>query len=163
MSLDTLAQWVETTPLSLAIAESEWIFPSLESAHVIAVALVVGSIAILDLRLLGVASRGRSAAELAEAALPLTWTGFVFAVASGVLMFAAKPTSYLGNPFFLIKLALLAAAGLNMLMFHGLIERQLHAAGPLAPPPAAVRVSAALSLSLWVAVVAFGRWIGFTI
>jgi hypothetical protein len=163
MSVIALAQWIETTPLSLAVAESDWLFPALESTHVAALALVVGSISIVDLRLLGLASRGRSPTELGAAALPLTWIGFGFAVATGVLMFLAKPTSYLANPFFLIKIGLLALAGLNMAAFHVAFAGNLAGAGAHLPPPPAVRVSAALSLLLWVSIVACGRWIGFTI
>lgn len=163
MRIADLPAWLEATPFSLAMAESAWLFPAAESAHVIALTLVVGSISIVDLRLLGVASRRRSAPELAAAILPLTWVAFAGAVVTGALLFAAKPTSYLANPFFLGKLALLALAGLNMAAFHLLLARRLDGASGHTPPPLPVRISAGLSLSLWVAVVGFGRWIGFSI
>jgi hypothetical protein len=162
MDLNTLALQVEATRLSLAIAESDWLFPTLEAAHVAALALVVGSISIVDLRLLGLASRRRAPEELAAAVLPLTWIGFAFAATSGLLMFAAKPTSYLANPFFIGKLALLAAAGLNVALFHLVLGRRLASVGrDLLPVP--IRISAGVSLTLWVAIVAFGRWIGFSL
>jgi len=159
--VNDLAQWLESTPVSLVIAESDWLFPALESAHVIALALVVGSIAIVDLRLMGLALLNRPATELAARVLPVTWAGFGVAVMTGFLMFAAKPTSYLANPFFIGKFALLGAAGLNVLVFHNVLQHRLAGPAALAPPPLAIRASAAASLSLWVAIVAFGRWIGF--
>ena len=162
MDLTALALQVEATPLSLAIAESDWLFPALESAHVAALALVVGSISIVDLRLLGLASKRRAPDELTAAVLPLTWAGFAVAATSGLLMFAAKPTSYLENPFFLGKLALLAAAGLNVALFHLVLGRRLASVGPGALP-VPIRISAGVSLTLWVAIVAFGRWIGFSL
>jgi len=158
-----LALKIEETPLSLAMAESAWLFPTVESLHVIGLTLVVGSIAIVDLRLLGLASRSRAPQELFRAALPVTWGAFLVAAITGLLLFAAKPTSYLGNPFFLAKIALLALAGLNMAAFHRVLEPQLAGApgGPAAS--VGVRVAAGTSLALWTAIVVCGRWIGFSI
>jgi hypothetical protein len=158
---DTVA-WLQATPISTTIRESDWVFPTIESAHVIAFVLVVGSIFVVDLRLMGLASRRRPAVELTDRLLPLTWTAFAAAAAAGLLLFIAKPISYTANAFFLSKLALLALAGVNMAAFHLLVHRRLVGIAPGAPEPAAAKVSGFLSLALWIGIVACGRWIGFT-
>lgn len=155
---DTFAA-LEATPISMEMAESAWLFPTVESVHVLAVTLVVGAILVVDLRLAGLASRGRSARQLADRILPITWAAFGLAVVSGVLLFLAKPVSYSQNVFFLFKLGALALAGLNMAAFHFVVDRDR----TVAEPPAAARYSGFASLAIWVGVVALGRWIGFTV
>lgn len=163
MTLQTALAWLEATPLSTAIAESAWLFPALEAAHVIGLTLVVGLIAVVDLRLLGLASLAWSAQALNRAILPLTWGGFGLAALSGALMFASKPSSYLANPFFIAKLALLALAGLNVALFHRFLWPRVETGEAAALASPALKASAAASLTLWIAIVALGRWIGFTI
>lgn len=162
MALADLINWLQATPLSVTIRESDWVFPTIESAHVIAFVIVVGSIAVVDLRLVGVASRGRRADELIAELLPITWVAFAFALAAGVLLFVGKPVTYTHSFFFLGKMVLILLAGLNMLAFHLIVHRRLIGQDGDQPPPLAARASGFLSLALWIAVVAFGRWIGFT-
>ena len=158
MSLQDLATWLSETRLSVALTDSELAFPTIESLHVIALTLVVGSIAIVDLRLLGLASRGRDASELIRSVLPITWIAFALAAVTGLLLFTANPISYSANFYFIAKLCLLAVAGLNMILFHVFAHRHLATEGALTP-----KISGGVSLALWVTIVAFGRWIGFTL
>lgn len=158
MNLETFAVWLSETQLSIALTDSEWAFPALESLHVIALTLVVGSIGVVDLRLLGLASRERDTAGLIRAILPVTWLAFAGATITGALLFTANPISYAANFYFLAKLGLLVLAGANMALFHLFAHRYLATPGALAP-----KVSGAVSLALWVAIVTFGRWIGFTL
>ncbi len=158
MSVQDFASWLSETQLSMALTDSPWAFPALESLHVIALTLVVGSIGVVDLRLLGVASKGRDAADLIRSILPITWIAFAVTALSGALLFTANPLSYSANFYFVGKLALLAAAGLNMAAFHLFGQRQLATPGALAP-----KLSGGASLALWITIVAFGRWIGFTL
>lgn len=158
MTIEDFAIRLSETPLSIALTDSEWAFPALESAHVIAITLVVGSIALVDLRLLGVAARERDARDLIASLLPITWVAFAFALVTGSLLFVANPISYSANIYFLSKLGLLVLAGFNMLLFHWFSHRHLGRAGALAP-----RLSGAASLGLWITIVAAGRWIGFTL
>jgi hypothetical protein len=159
MSLTDVLTALQTLPLSTAIAESDWLFPMIESLHVIAITLVVGSIIVVDLRLIGVAATNRPLAAFTAQFLPITWSAFALAALTGSLMFLAKPVSYVGNVFFLSKLALLLAAGLNMSAFHLFVERRAHQGQALV----ATRVFGLTSLTIWIGVVALGRWIGFTI
>jgi len=159
MSLTDVLTSLQALPLSTAIAESDWLFPTIESLHVIAITLVVGSIIVVDLRLIGVAATNRPLGAFTAQFLPITWTAFALAALTGSLMFLAKPVSYVGNVFFLSKLALLLAAGLNMAAFHLFVERRAHQGQALG----ATRVFGLTSLTIWIGVVALGRWIGFTI
>jgi hypothetical protein len=162
MGIDALLQTLYGTPLAVWIRESEYAFPGIETVHVLAITLVVGSITVVDLRLLGVASRDRAVSRLSADVLPVTWTAFGFAAASGLLLFASNAPRYAVNSFFRVKLALLALAGLNMLAFQLLVARDLVRWDTAPAAPRAARIAAAVSLALWILVVAAGRWIGFT-
>lgn len=158
MSLQDFAIWLSETRLSAALTDSPAAFPAIESLHVIAITLVVGSIMIVDLRLVGLASRTRDPRDLIGAVLPVTWIAFVVAAVTGGLLFSANPISYSANFYFLGKLSLLVLAGINMIGFHLFSHRHLDREGAVLP-----KLSGGASLALWVVIVAFGRWIGFTL
>lgn len=154
-------QWLSETSLALAISGSAYYFPLLETVHVVGVALVIGTISLVDLRLLGLASRGRAVSSVAAHMLPISWTGFAIALISGALMFIANATMYVSNRAFQLKLVVLALAGINMLLFHRLTYRSISAWDEAAVPPAAVKLAGGISLSCWIVTVFLGRWIGF--
>ncbi len=154
--------FIEDNGLADAVRENDLLFPLIESLHVLAICLVVGSIMAVDLRLLGVAWVKRPVSVVTRGILPLTWGAFAVAVASGFLMFMSNATKYLGNGFFVAKLCLIAAAGFNMLVFHFISARDQGRWDNQARPPLAARLAGGISMLLWIAVVACGRWIGFT-
>jgi hypothetical protein len=158
--LHEFASWLESCWFATAIAESAWAFPSIEIVHVFSLCLVVGSISMIDLRLLGVSRRHHSVCELIGSVLPWTWGAFTVAAIAGVLLFSSKASQYLVNPFFRLKLLLLALAAMNMLIFHFITARTI-ATWDKGTPPVSARAAGALSLVLWAAVVAAGRWMGF--
>ena len=90
-----LLQWVNDTPFAETIRESEWVFPAFETIHVVAIVLVLGSISRLDMRLIGLTSRGRAVTEVSDEMLPWTWASFGIATVFGLLLFASKPIRYL--------------------------------------------------------------------
>lgn len=161
MALNEGLAWLEAQPFAMAIAESGWLFPAIEVVHVVALTLVVGSIAMLDLRLLGVSRKDYGVLELAAQTLPWTWGAFALALLSGVLMFVSAATSYAENVPFRIKLILIALAGINMAVFHVTAYRTVHRWNHQLPTPLAARIAGTLSLTFWIGVVFFGRWIGF--
>jgi hypothetical protein len=156
-------EWLEETWISLAIRESWWAFPTIESFHVIAVAIVVGTIAIVDLRLLGVASNKCGITELSDDILPWTWGAFVLAGVTGLLMFVSNPESYFENVPFRFKIVFLMLAGLNMLIFQFVTFRRVADWDRDCETPMAGKIAGTLSLLFWIGVIAFGRWIGFTL
>ncbi len=163
MTIDSLLKSLESFEFATAIREGEVLFPWLESIHVLAIVLVVGSIAMVDLRLLGWASRDRPVGALTREVLPITWMAFALALITGVLMFCAKAVIYGHNTYFLLKIGFLLLAAGNMLIFHKFSYRDVAAWGvPGGALPQAAKVAGGMSLLLWVCIVAFGRWIGFT-
>jgi hypothetical protein len=161
--LDSALRWLQETPIATAIREGETLFPWVECVHVLALTLVIGSIALVDLRLLGLRSRERSVVETTAEVLPITWAAFAIAVVSGGLMFSSNATGYAHNSFFQVKMALIAFAGLNMLGYHLIVGRGAASWDTAASTPLRARLVGGVSLALWIAVAACGRWIGFTI
>lgn len=156
-------QWLYDLPIADLIRSNELAFPSLESVHVLAITLVLGSIAVADLRLLGIASVKRPVTQLLHEVLPVTWVAFGVALVTGSLLFTSNAVEYVHNKPFQFKMIMMVLAGLNMLVFQLVTFRTVGTwdAAPRTPP--AARFAGAASLVCWVAVVAFGRWIGFTI
>ena len=159
MSVEFL-QWLQDTPLAVAVAE-EW-FPLIESVHVLTMAIVAGTLFIVDTRLLGLTSMRLPFSYVSERLLPWTWWAFAGSVLTGTLMFLSNATGYYSNPPFRMKIVLLLLAGVNMLIFQRLTFRSVAAWDTTHPPPVA-RLAGMLSLCLWCAVIGFGRWIGFVI
>jgi uncharacterized protein DUF6644 len=161
--LDGLFQKLHDLPLSELIRANELAFPWLESVHVLAITLVLGSIAVVDLRLLGLASTNRPVTELLRTILPVTWIAFAVALITGSGMFLSNAVDYSKNLPFRMKMLLLLLAGLNMLAFHFITYRSISSWNESARTPPAARLAGGVSVVMWLAIVAFGRWIGFTI
>jgi hypothetical protein len=161
--LESFFQWVYNLPIADHIRSNELAFPSLESVHVLAITLVLGSIAVADLRLLGLASVKRPVSQVLHEILPVTWVAFGFALVTGLLLFSSNAVEYSHNRPFQFKMILLALAGLNMLVFQLVTFRTVGSWEQAARTPPGARFAGAASLVCWIGVVAFGRWIGFTI
>ncbi|WP_428312849.1 DUF6644 family protein [Hydrocarboniphaga sp.] len=161
MSLQTLFTALENSGLGTAVRESTILFPAIECLHVLMIAVMVGTIAIVDLRLLGIASRTRSVSELLDEVLPFTRGAFVGALITGGLLFASHASDYVGKWPFQAKMALLLLAMINIVVFHRIFGRDVASLDQGQRPPLSVRLSGGLSLALWIGVVATGRWIGF--
>ena len=154
---------IEYSGVGTYIAESTWAFPTLETLHVIALVTVLGTIFVVDLRMLGLTSNKFAVTKTANDTLPLTWGAFVLATITGLLLFVSKASSYVINPYFLWKMAMLALAGLNMMYFHFITWRTVDHWDRDASMPVSVKIAGGLSLFFWLLVVFFGRAIGFTL
>jgi hypothetical protein len=157
--MNEFLEWLQGTSLALSISEN-W-FPLVESFHVIAVALVAGTIFIVDTRLLGLTSKRLAFTYVSDRLLPWTWAAFVASVITGALMFIGNAVHYYDNTPFRVKMVLLLVAGLNMLLFQMVTFRGV-AAWDSDRPPVAARAAGFVSISLWCGVIGFGRWIGFS-
>jgi hypothetical protein len=122
---------------------------------------VVGSIAAVDFRLLGVYGRDNRITTMAVELLPWTWGAFALALVSGALLFTSNASGYAVNPAFQLKFVVMALAGANMLLFHFVTWRDVEAWDVDVAPPFGARLAGGLSLAFWIAVVTFGRWAGF--
>ena len=117
MDIASILDWLQRTSLAVHIRDSLFAFPLIESTHVIGLTLVFGTIAIIDLRLLGLASTNRSFQRLAADTLKWTWVAFAVSAATGSLMFITNAAVYYHNAYFRAKIALLLLAAINMLVF----------------------------------------------
>jgi hypothetical protein len=161
MPLQQALARLQDLPFPTQIRESDWLFPTIETMHVFALVLVVGTIMTVDLRLLGLANRERPYSQVAAEMLPWTWTAFAIAALAGMLMFSSKALTYYGNIPFRLKMICLLLAAINMAMFHWLGTRRLEA-WDRGRPPRAAKFAGGASLLLWITIVAAGRWVGFT-
>lgn len=159
--LQHLCQILYDSHIGTLIRESDYAFSVIESIHVLGVTLLVGTIAILDLRMLGVILRGITVTRIARNIFPLTWFGFAVMFVSGFLLFWAEAANNYGNPAFRVKLILLALVGLNPLIFHTTIYRRVHEWEVLELSPWRARIAAVASLTLWSGVIIAGRAIAY--
>lgn len=135
-----------------------WAYPVVETLHIIALATLFGAMTVVDLRILGF-SKGLPVAALLRHALPLALLAFCCAAATGLLLFLAHAGDLIGNRVFILKICLIGAAGFNAAIFHSGRWARVSNWGDAAPAPA--RAIAALSLLIWAAVIACGRWIAY--
>jgi uncharacterized membrane protein len=153
---------LEASGVATGIRNSLYLFPLIESVHVVGLTMVFGTILIIDLRLLGLASTRRAFTAVASDVLKWTWLAFGLTATTGLLMFVTNAGTYYHNAYFRAKMALLVLSGLNTLAFSLTARRSLHAWDRNAAAPAAGRTVAALSLVIWIGVIFLGRWVGFT-
>jgi hypothetical protein len=158
VSLEFL-RWLQGTRVAVAVSEV-W-FPLVESLHVITMAIVSGTIFIVDTRLIGLTSTRLPFSYVSERMLPWTWGAFACSVVTGTLLFMSNATGYYDNTPFRLKMALLLLAGLNMLYFQSTTFRGV-SAWDSGRPPTAARLAGLISIGLWGGVIGLGRWIGFT-
>lgn len=162
---------MDLTPLVEAAqnsALSEWMRTSLKAVaiinalHIMSIVTVFGTIFIVDLRLIGYPNVRRSFMQMHHELLRWTWGAFGIAAVTGVLMFMVNAVTYHRNTAFWLKMGAMVLAGLNMLVFELGTMKSAPSWDKNAIPPASARLAGALSIVLWVAVIVFGRWIGFT-
>ena len=150
-------EWLENTGGSIAIRESIMLYPLVETTHVLTLCLFLGMIAMLDLRLLGVALRGVPVSQVAGRLLPWAQAGFALMVISGVLLFYSGPVRASQNIFFQVKMVMLVLAGVNAFVFHRGIYRKVAAWDEDSVTPVRAKVAGCCSLLLWAGVVVAGR------
>jgi len=154
-------EWLASTRWSIALHESLYMYPLVESTHVLALTLFVGLAVMLDLRLLGLTLKNVPVSEMLDRVLPWTKVGFVIMIVTGALLFYAIPVRNYQNVFFRVKVIMLLLAGLNVWIFHWRVERRV-ADWDLDPvPPKAARVAAVISIALWAAIIVAGRMIAY--
>jgi len=155
---------IENSGLGQAMRQWLWLYPSVEIVHVVGIALLFGSIAVLDLRLLGL-GRHISVRSLGKHVLPWTAGAFLLIVPSGLMMFVAHASDFISSPLFVVKMCLIMAAGMNAAIFHAVTYRTADVWDSeemrKLPPPPSARLAGALSLLLWISVIACGRLLAY--
>ena len=155
---------LEASGLGQAMRQWLWLYPTVETVHLVGIGLLFGSIAVLDLRLIGF-SRHIPVRLLARHVLPWTASSFLLIVPSGLLMFTAHATEFIDSEVFVIKMLLIMAGGVNAALFHTITFRTADVwdseeMRKLGPPPSA-RAAGAISLLIWISVIACGRLLAY--
>ncbi len=159
--IPTFLEWLGSTRWSIALLESIHMWPLLETAHVLSLALFVGTAIMMDLRLVGVVFRGIPVSDFTGRLLPWTKLGFAFMAVTGLLLFYSSPLRYYYNLFFRIKVILLMAAGANAWLFHSRVHSRVHEWDNAWSPPRAARLAGFVSLVLWTGVIFSGRMVAY--
>jgi uncharacterized protein DUF6644 len=159
--VSAFCQWLASTEGSIALHESLYMYPLVESTHVLTLCLFVGLAAILDLRLMGVTLRDVPMSEVAARLLPWLRIGFAIMVVTGALLFYAIPVRSYHNVFFRFKAIMLVLAGLNAFVFHNGVYRKVFEWDVAPRAPRAARAAGACSLVLWALIIVSGRMIAY--
>ena len=159
--MSNFIDWLASTSGSIALRESLYMYPWIESAHVLFIAIFFGTLFFVDLRLTGYGFKNLSVSQMNAKILPLTIIGFILMITTGLLLFYALPIRNYHNLFFRIKLFLMLLAGLNAWYFHRTMNKQSMVWDKKSLIPFSMKLSASASLFLWGLVIISGRMIAY--
>ncbi len=152
-------EWLYEQSWAAALRESDNVYPLIESVHVLSIAVAVGTVVAVDLRVLGLILRTEPVTRVTRALLPVTWCGFLMMLITGLPLFASQAVQLASNPAFRLKILLLTLAGGNALLFHRTTYRTVGDWDRSVTAPVGSRALAAASIALWSAVIVSGRLI----
>jgi len=162
MSLNDILNILQNSAVGTAVRESDWMFPTFESMHVVFLTATFGSIVLLDFRLTGLGFKGRSVSDVTRDVMVWTWVSFLGAACTGSLLFTSSPVKYYADWATRGKFICMGLAAINMLVYELVTHPTIAKWDNDDVPPVRVRVAGFLSIALWVGVIIFGRWIGFS-
>ncbi len=157
----SVAQWIQLTAPFTYLRESHYTYPTILSLHMIAIAFFGGMILMTDARLLGWAMRSRPVSHLVDQLRAPKRVGFLLMVMFGFLLFGCKAEEYYYNPFFRVKVMLLACVAIHALVFRSSVYGRAEEFDPKGPIPGRAKLAAVLSLLLWTGIACMGRGIGY--
>ena len=160
-TLYAIGSWLEATRVGTAIAEGRYAFPIIEGIHLIGLAMAVGLLMLVDLRLVGVFLTQVSPRRLHRELLPFVLGGFGVIVLAGVVLLSSEATTVFASPPWPFKMAFIAMGGINALFFEFVIARRPNALPDTGALPAGVRIAGGLSIVLWILVIVCGRLIPY--
>jgi uncharacterized membrane protein len=155
------SDWLSLTPVSMFLQTVAWIIPMVQSVHILAIAVVMSSVIMVDLRLLGLVGRGQPLSGLSRRFLPWVWWSLLVLLITGIVLITAEPRRDLLNPMFQAKMALLAAAMIVTAALQTAVSRNVRAWDAAPERRRGPWIIAAASLLLWAAIVGCGRWIAY--
>jgi uncharacterized membrane protein len=153
--MDALADWLVSTPMNNWVLGYQWSWPALESLHFLALCLLMGSLLIMDLRLIGF--NRIIPLKAVHSLMPVAIVAFAINLVTGVGFLFGDPGLYFANWAFWAKMVLIVLAGLNFLVYFMKVEPQIINLGPNEPTPALAKTVGALSLIFWFGVLSYGR------
>ena len=153
--------WLAKTPLSVGIQSTPWAIPAVQTVHILCIAIVVTYNGMLDLRLMGVAGKSRTVAEMAGDFMQWIWGALSVLALTGVIMIVGEPARELTNPAFWLKMSLLAVVFSLTLFLHRAVKRDSKYWEASEARRVSAKAFAAVSILLWICVLAAGRWIAY--
>jgi hypothetical protein len=156
-----ICQWIQDTQIGTALRESVWWFPIIEGTHVLALALSVGTLLVLDLRLAGFVLKGRRVSEVSRQIVPWSMVGFAIMFTTGILLFWCQAVKAYGSLYFRLKLLALLLAGINAVVFELRTRRTIATWDADVVPPLPVRLAGIFGMILWAGVIAAGRTMAY--
>lgn len=160
-SVAAFCDWLAATPLSLVIQSVEWVIPAVQSLHILAIAVVMASVVVVDLRLLGMAGGRQTISAMTRRYFPWVWFALAVLLLTGLTLVVGEPHRELLNAVFVAKMALLAVAIVLTAAFQLSVQRRQAAWDASTATRSSARLIAVASLVVWVAIVACGRWIAY--
>jgi len=156
--IHSFCDWLSNTSLSLTIQTVMWIIPAVQTVHILCVAVVMSSMAMLDLRLVGMAGKRQSVSQMVSRLVPWVWGALPVLLTTGVILIVGEPSRELLNPYFRAKMAMLA----TVIVITFIVERK-NAKDPdyWESRGAAAALTGLASLLLWVGIITAGRWIAY--
>ena len=161
--LDEFNHWLSETAVSVVIQKVFWIIPTVQTVHILAISVVLASMAMFDLRLLGLAGRRHSIVSFSRRFMPWLWNALIVLALTGSILIVGEPSRALGNPVFLAKMIMLSIAIVVTLIFQATLKRDL-SRGERDLTPAhysAAKFTGLASLLLWLGIAVAGRWIAY--
>jgi hypothetical protein len=153
-------QWIENSSVASSIRQSIWVYPGIETVHIIGIVLLVGPAFMFDLRLLGFSAR-LPVTDLAHYLLPWSRLGLALVIPSGILLFITNATVLIVDPTFWLKMLLLVIAGFNVVLFHSVTFRSVHSWNKETLTPKTARLAAICSIIVWLAIITCGRLLAY--
>lgn len=153
--------WLAGTPPSLVIQTVSWIIPAVQSVHIMAITVVVGSVLMVNMKLLGVTGRGAAVSALTHRFLPWVWVALLVLLTTGLILIAAEPRRDLLNNVFRLKMLLVVLVGAATFWLQTSVDQNPAAWGVQPDRPWRARMIAIVSLTIWVGVIICGRWIAY--
>jgi hypothetical protein len=160
-SVQAFSDWLAATPLSTQIKTVDWIIPTVQTIHILSISIVISAAAMVDLRVLGVLSRGQPLAAVAHRFVPWIWWTLVVLLLSGSTLIVAEPGRSLRNPAFILKMSMLAAVLALTLLFQRGLRHHDRFWESSSGRRIGARLIAAASLVFWIGIVFAGRWIAY--
>ena len=161
--LQNFAQWLSATPPSRFIQDVLWIIPAVQTVHILAIAIVLSSVAMIELRLFGLIGRNTPVAQTAGRFLPWLWWGTLALAITGLILITGEPGRALTNPAFQLKMVLLLlAVGVTFAFHRSVRRRSARWSGDL-PSSNVIRIAALATLLLWFSIAVAGRWIAYAV
>lgn len=161
-ALANFCDWLDRTPVSQAIQTTAWIVPTVQTVHILAIAAVMSSVLMIDLRLLGILGRDQPLVRVSDRFRPVIWWSLPILLATGIIMIINEPIRSLLNAVFQLKMVLLVAALIATLSFQVPLGRDPSFWDLTSGRRGAIKIIAALSLLLWAGIVFAGRWIAYS-